>query len=58
MFSHNRIVIEGKVVKHHFYCWISIVENIFHRHEKIRNIENHLMLMEHDQHRRPIDQII
>ncbi len=41
-----------------FYFLISIHENIFHKHEKILDIDFHLMLLEHDQFHKPINYIL
>jgi hypothetical protein len=50
-------VIEEKAFQYLFYFLISIDENIFHKHEKILDIDFHLMLLEHDQLHKPIKYI-
>jgi hypothetical protein len=44
-------VIEEKAFQHRFYFLISIQMNIFYKYGKIRDIDFHLMLLEHDQFR-------
>ena len=51
-------VIEEKVFEHHFYSSISILENIFHKHEKIPDIDFRLMLQEHYRFHRPTKRFI
>ena len=53
MFSHNRKVIEEKVVEHRSYSSISILENISHKHGKIPDIDFRRRSQEHDRFRRP-----
>ncbi len=48
-------VIEEKAFQYLLYFRISIHENIFHKHEKILDIDFHLMLLEHDQYHKPMN---
>ncbi len=47
-------VIVEKVFQYLLNFRISIDENNHYKYEKIRNIDFHLMLLEHDQFRKPI----
>ena len=45
-----------KTAIRHLLCfWISILVNIFHKHEKTQDTDFHLMSMEHDQYRKPMN---